>query len=146
MSETAVKLPVWYWIVAIVALLWNLLGVLGFAGTIMVMASADVQATLPPEMQAIYADVPVWSTIAYALAVFGGVLGAVALLIRKGWATPLFVLSLLGIIVSDIYSFAIARVQEISGTGAFIMPAIVLIVAIFLVWFSMMAKKKGFTR
>ena len=140
------KTPAWFWIVAVLALLWNLLGLLGFGGTMMLMNSEQMLNTLPPEMQAYYTDTPAWATVAYAIAVFGGLFGAIALLIKQGAATILFILSLLGIIVSDIYSFAIAQVQSFGGAGSFVMPAIVLVVAAFLVWFSMMSKKKGYLR
>ncbi|GGD10546.1 hypothetical protein [Aquisalinus flavus] len=137
MSETTVKkAPVWFWVVAVLALLWNLLGLLAFGGTIMILNSADVMAALPPEQQAIYADYPGWALAAFAVAVFGGLLGSIFLLMKSGLARILFIISLVALLVSDYYTFAVARMQEVSGSGTFIMPALVLLITLFLIWLS----------
>jgi len=141
MSETKKKAPVWFWIVAVLALLWNLLGVLAFGGTMMILNSAEVMSALPPEQQAIYADYPGWALAAFAVAVFGGLVGSIFLLMKSGLARILFIVSLLALLVSDYYTFAVARMQDVSGTGAFIMPAVVLIITLFLIWLSGKAAK-----
>jgi hypothetical protein len=61
--------------------------------------------------QAMYASRPVWFMAAYASAVWFGVAGSLGLLLRKRWAQPLFVLSLLGLIAQDIALFSRPEVR-----------------------------------
>lgn len=144
MSETKPKAGVLFWVIAVVALLWNLLGVLGYLT--LVYASDLVYSALTPEMRAAYEAMPAWTTAAYAVAVFGGALGSILLLFRSGLATIAFVVSLLGILANDYYSFAMAKVQELPGFDGFVMPVIVIVVALFLVVFSVSMKGKGVLR
>ena len=76
------KPPVWFWIVSIVALIWNGLGVMAYLAR--AYATDEMIAALPPEQQAEFlAEHPAWYTAAFAIAVFAGVLGCLALLLRK---------------------------------------------------------------
>ena len=72
----------------------------------------EAKALLPEAERAMYNDIPAWATAAFAFAVFGGLLGALAMLLRKKWATPLFIISLLGILVQMTYSFFVSDVME----------------------------------
>ena len=75
------KPPVWFWIVSVVALIWNGMGVMAYLGQ--AYMSDDALAALPEAEQALYANVPAWATAAFAIAVWGGLLGCLALLLRK---------------------------------------------------------------
>ena len=88
-------------------------------------------------------NTPSWATAAFAIAVFGGLLGCIALLLRKSWAKSLLLLSLIGIIVQLIYNLFISKAMEVYGPGAVIMPISVLVVGIFLVWFAKKGIAKG---
>jgi hypothetical protein len=65
------------------------------------------------------------------------------LLLKKAWATPVLILSLIGIIVQMYHSLAIANSVEVYGPGSAVMPAIVVIVGVFLVWYARHASAKG---
>jgi uncharacterized membrane protein len=135
------KPPTSFWIIGIVALMWNIIGVMLYY--IQVSAS-------PEELQAAYGEVganfiesiPTWATSAHAIAVTAGVLGCVLLLVRKAWAVPLFIISLAGIVVQDIYSFVMAGGASIFGTPAIVIAVVVLLVAIGLVFYSRSAKDR----
>lgn len=57
--------------------------------------TAEQVAAMPPDRQLVYEAMPDWLTVAYAVAVFGGVIGAVGLLVRRRWAVWAFAASLL---------------------------------------------------
>lgn len=125
------KPPVWFWVISALALLWNGAGVLAYLGR--AFMTDDIIAQLPKEQQAEFlVEYPAWYTAAFAFAVFGGALGSLALLIRKKWAHPLFVISALGAIIQHIYLFFNV---EMSG-AAMVMPVMVIIVCLFLIWFA----------
>ena len=92
MSETKSKSPKGFWIIGIVALLWNLMGVASYLQQ--AYMTDEALAALPAEQQALYENVPAWVTGAFALAVFGGLLGCILLLMKKKLAALLFIISL----------------------------------------------------
>lgn len=133
-----------FWIVAIVALIWNLIGVMTYLMS--VTMTPEMLAEMPEAERALYSDIPAWVTSAYAIAVFGGVLGCLALLLRRAWAVPLFVISLIAVIVQMGYGLVVTDVIDVRGAGALIMPIVILVIAGYLVWFSTLAKKQGWLR
>lgn len=126
--------PAWFKFVAVLALLWNLLGCIAFFSDLRL--SPEDLAKLPEAQQALYAARPGWAVAATAMAVFGGALGSIGLLLRKKWALPVFVLSLLGIIVQDMGLFVLADGLRLAGPVAVVMQAVVLAVGIGLVLLS----------
>ena len=83
-----------------------------------------------------------WATGAYALAVFGGSLGAVAMLLRKRWAVPLFAVSLLAIVVQMTHALFMTGALAVLGPQAAIMPAVVTAIAAFLLWYAAAARSR----
>jgi len=135
------KPPTSFWVYSGAALVWNLIGLVFYYGQ--VTMSAEAVQRLTTEQQAFFASTPIWATSAYAVAVTAGVLGSLLLLFRKSWATSLFVLSLIGIIVQDVDAFVLSNALEVFGTNGLILPAIVLIIAVLLIGYSRGAKRKG---
>lgn len=134
------KLPVWFWIIAVVALLWNLMGVAAYLGE--AFMTDEVMEALPEAERNWYANRPAWVTAAFAFAVFGGFLGSVALLIKKKWAVPLFLISLLGVLAQQVYNFFLQDYIELTGSKM-VMPIVVVIIAGFLYWYSKGAREKA---
>ncbi len=129
-----------YWIAG-VALIWNLLGVGAYVSQ--VTMSPDALNALPEAERALYENVPAWATAAFAIAVNGGALGCLLLLLKKAIATPVLIASLAGVIVQMYHSFFIANSIEVYGPGGMVMPISIVIIGVYLVWFSMNAKNKG---
>ena len=138
MTNSMYKPPIWFWIVSVIALIWNGLGVMAYLGR--AFATDEMIAALPEEQQAEFlVEYPAWYTAAFALAVFCGLLGCIALLIRKKWAHPLFVISALGAIVQHVYLF-----MNVEMNGAtIVMPILVILVCLFLIWFAKNAISKS---
>jgi len=132
--------PTWFKVVAVLALLWNLLGCFAFFSDLRL--TPDDLARLPETQQALYAARPGWTVAATAIAVFGGALGSIGLLLRKKWALPVFVLSLLGILIQDFGLFVLADGASLAGPVAVVMQAVVLAVGVSLV----MLSRKGISR
>ena len=108
--------PKWFRPVAIVALMWNLLGCAAYLADVS-LKPEDV-AKLSAEQQALYAARPAWSVAATATAVWFGALGSLGLLLRKRWAFGLLVLSLLGIVGQDVWLFGLSRAASAAGAVA----------------------------
>jgi hypothetical protein len=140
-EEIHSSVPRSFRIIAGIALVWNLLGVGAFLAQMAVTDEVIMQ--LPDAERLLYETMPAWATAAFAVAVFGGALGCLLLLLKKAWATPVLILSLIGIIVQMYHSLAIANSVEVYGPGSAVMPAIVVIVGVFLVWYARHASAKG---
>lgn len=137
MSESTNKPRIDFWIIGIAALIWNLMGVYFYLQQAY-MTDEDL-AALPQEQQAIYANIPSWVTAAFAIAVFGGTLACILLLLRKKLATTIFTVSLLGIIAQNSHTFFMSDSMENIGIVSLILSAMVILIGIFLLWYS---KKK----
>jgi len=128
-------------IIGIVALLWNLLGVMSYI--MQVTRSPTMFAGLSEAQLAVYESMPSWVTGAFAIAVFGGTLACVGLVVKKAWCVPVFLVSLVAIIVQFGYWLFGTDSIAVMGNEVFLMPALVTAVAVFLVWYSRGAKSKG---
>jgi len=128
-------------IISIVALLWNVVGVMIYV--MHIMTSPEALASMPAAERALMESEPAWATAAYTIAVFGGVFACVGLLLKKAWSVPLFLVSLVAIIVLYTYWFFMAASLEVYGMAGLIVPVLVTVIAVFLVWYSRDARGKG---
>ena len=140
-TQTKSTAPKWFIITAALAFIWNLMGVMAFISHMMI--TPEMIAELPQAEQDLYNSTPLWATIAFACAVFGGALGTLTLLLKKTMAEPLLLLSLVGVIIQMFHSFVISNSFEVYGPGGAIMPAMVVIIAIALLRLASKAKVNG---
>jgi hypothetical protein len=127
--------PTWYYLVAVAALIWNAMGVMAYVMQVMATPEALAEA-YTPEQVALLMAVPAWATSATAIATHFGLLGCVILLLRKSAATWIFVISLVAIVVQDIYLFVLSDSIAQFGTSPIFMQTAVLLIAMALVWYS----------
>lgn len=137
-DATSTTPPKWFWVVSGIALLWNLLGVVAFIGQM----TMD-PASLPPAEMAFYESTPVWATIAFAVAVFGGTLGCIGLLLRQSWAFLMLAVCLLGIVVQIGHSIFIGDGIEVFGPAGLVLPAFTFTIGVALVWFARFADQQN---
>lgn len=144
MSEQAnrVQPDAAFWIIGIVALLWYLIG-LFFYYTGVSATPEQLAELMTPEQVAIITGTPAWVTAANATAVVAGLIASILLLVRNKLAVPFFVLSLVAAIVQDIYVFGMSGSVEAFGMQPVIIQGLVLIIGIFLVWYSRAKRAAG---
>jgi len=130
-----------FWSISGIALIWNLMGLIAYWGAV-TLSSSDL-AQMSEAERMIYQDPPMWVTSAFAIAVVTGMLGSLALLLRKRWATPLFVVSLIGVIVQRIHIFFMTNFVEVMDAERLLLPVLVFVIAVFLVWFAAASGRKG---
>ncbi len=123
--------PKWFKPVAIAALLWNLLGCAAYLADVM-MSDEAVRALTSAE-RAIRSSRPLWVVSATAIAVWVGALGSVGLVMRRAWATPDLTVSLLAVLVQDIWVYGLSNAGALAGTGGYVIQGLILAIAIGLV-------------
>ncbi len=141
MNQSTNKLPVWFWIVGVVALLWNLMGLFAFYADMTISESA--LAAMDAAQRNLYETQALWAKVAFGGAVILGTLGSLGLLMRKRWARPVLVVSLVCVLVQMANSF-MTNAYEIMGSGSMVMGSIVLLIAAFLVWFARATTLRGY--
>ena len=141
MENNKIKLPIWFWLITIFFILWNIMGVISFFAHTFISQEALDQ--LPANEKALYAEYPLWTSVVFAIAVSGGLLGSIGLILRKKWAKIAFIISLFGIIPQMIHNVFFTKSTEVYGPGqAMTMPIMVIVFALFLIWFANFCIKK----
>ena len=136
--------PKWLSPVAVVALLWNLMGC--YAWIADMRLTPEQVAAMGAEMQQLYASRPMWAVSATGVAVLGGAVGSIGLLLRKRWASKLLWLSLAGVIAQDIGLFVLVDGATLAGAGVVAMQGVVLLVSIGLALLGRQAMRAGWLR
>ncbi|PWH82347.1 hypothetical protein DIS18_08825 [Algibacter marinivivus] len=135
MTNSTNKPPIWFWIVSVIALVWNAMGVNEYLQQ--AYNTERYREMYTPEQLEIAANLPSWVTAAFAIAVFAGALAAIGLLLRKSWSVKLWLLSLLAVIVQMGYLL-------INGYASSIVMTIMIIVfALAFVWFARKSEANG---
>jgi len=71
MTNSMKKPPIWFWVVSVIALLWNGMGVMAYLAD--AYMTDEMISKMDERQQALQAlDVASWATACYALAVFCG--------------------------------------------------------------------------
>jgi len=145
-GETAAAgvVPRSFWITAALALAWNLLGVMAYI--VQMTMTEEALLALPEVERTLYENVPAWATAAFAIAVNGGALGCLLLLLRRAWAYPVLIVSLAGILVQMYHSLFVANSIEVYGPGGMTMPVMVIVIGAYLVWYANKARDRGWIR
>jgi len=130
--------PKWFWAVSGFGLVWNALGFLAF----IVQVTMDL-GELPDAERLFYETQPTWATAAFGIAVASGVIGCLALLLRRRWAAPMLLLCLAAILVQSFHSVALSNGIEVFGPQGMILPLTVFAVAAALTWVAKLSEKRG---
>lgn len=134
-------LPGWpYWLVAGLGLLWNAFGCLDF--TLTVTRNPAWLAPLPPAVIDWLDAAPTWTLPPWALGVWGGLAGAVLLLVRSRGAVWAFAVSLLGLAVSQAWQWS-TPMPGSTDTASLVLTAAIWIIALGLLWFAWTKRRDG---
>ena len=141
MGQAKPKAPWHLWVVGVLAMLWNGSG----AATIMA-AQYGAYPNLPADEAAYYAAQPLWFALVTDVALFGGILGGLALLLRSRWAPALFAISLLAIMVTNGYDLASGTSRMFTNTTTVVVTCLIWILAILQLWYAAAMRGRGVLR
>ena len=119
--------PWWYWIPVILALLYSVAGL--------------------TQLQYLsqYSD-PIWTEFGYAVGQIFGAAGALGLLLRKGWARWLYVVSLIGFSVQRFWLGVLSgQLADLPSYVPFTM-FMVIVVPLLLIGYATLGLRKGWIR
>lgn len=142
MNAPALKRPAWFWIVAVLALLWNLFGLAMFY--MQYSMTPEQLAQLPEAQRTVQQGLPAWLYAVNGIAVVLGTVGSLLLLLGRRLALPMLWLSFIAVVVMFAYCLFPGRMIELLGAAqALPMPIVVTVVAALLVWFARRSIARG---
>jgi hypothetical protein len=129
------KAPWHIWVVGAVSLLWNSVGAMDFVMT--ETKNKAYMSSFTPAQLEFYYGFPLWLVAAWGIAVWGGVLGSLFLLLRKRLAVYFFVASLICIVLTSIRNFFFSNGMEImGGVGSLIFSALIFAIGVLLLLYA----------
>ena len=138
MSEKVTGSVHWsFWVIGAVALVWNAMGVLN----LIMQMNPDVLATYPESHQTIVANQTGWIAASVTVAIIGGAIGCVLLLLRKAGAVYLFYASLIGTII--VVAHTLSLPIELSRSDIVLIVVMPVVVAALLAWYSRWTAMRG---
>lgn len=136
------RTPRHLWVVGVLALLWNAMGAFDYLMT--QTKNATYMSAFTPEQLEYFYSFPAWAVAAWAIAVWGGVLGSVLLLLRRRIAVPVFLVSLVAMVLTTIYNFVLSEGLEIfKDAGSRALTAVIFVVAVALYLYARSLARKG---
>ncbi|TAJ70527.1 MAG: hypothetical protein EPO51_18590 [Phenylobacterium sp.] len=141
--DTSRSAPWHFWVVAAIAVLWN-----GFGGYDYTMSHLQGetyyrQMGMTDGQIALMAAFPGWMHAVWAIGVWGSVAGSLLLLLRMRWAMHAFALSTLGAVGSLTYNLVTPGAAAVMSP---VMPAIIVVICLFFVWYAWTMTKRGVLR
>jgi hypothetical protein len=141
----SVRTPLHLWIVAVLATVWNAFGAFDY---LMTQTHNEAYLANFTDPQRVYFDsFPLWMEAAWAFGVWGGLLGALLLLLRSRHAVAAFAVSLAGLAISTLYQYVLSAPPEEMKSGVMLgMNLAIWAIAIGLLWYAMKMHKAGVLR
>lgn len=124
-------------------LLWSAIGAVDYVMS-QTRNEAYMSAFTPAQLEFFY-SLPAWVVACWAPGVWGGVVGCLLLILRKGAAVPVLLASLVGAILTFIHNILLSEGLEAMGGGASaaIFPIIIMVLSLGLWWYARGMKAKG---
>lgn len=146
MTNTTARAPWHLWLVGVIAVLFNAIGVFDFVMAMAQGAEYMASAGMTPQQIAHYENMPVWMTAVWAIGVWGAFLASILLLLRRKLAFPIFVLSLAAFLVSLLYTYVLTDGGAIMGRQMAVTSAVIAILLLFFSWYAHAMGKRGVLR
>lgn len=141
MSDTQVKTPVWFWILAVFGLLWFAMGAFDYSAT--QLRLDFYMSSFTEEQLAYFYGFPTWYVATWAISVWTSFVGALLLLMRMKWASLMFLISLISYVISAIYSFGFTDAFAMMGVGGVIFSAVIFLSILGFFWLARSSSSSG---
>jgi hypothetical protein len=142
MQTAARKTPWHLWVVGVIAVLFNAIGVFDFVMSRIQGSAYLASAGMSPEQIAHYEQMPAWMTFVWALGVFTAFAASILLLMRRKAAAPIFVLSLAAFLLSQFYTYVLTNGGEIMGQQMAITSVVIAVLLLLFCLYAYWAKKR----
>lgn len=140
-NRETIIVPAWFALAAAAAVLFEGFGAYGY----LVHVTTDPNR-LPIDQRDLVLAMPVWMNMAYAIAVWTGLVGAILLLMRRRLAAPLLLVSLLAAFVQFGALLVDPELRNLLGSDDLLVPFVIL-AGCYAVWhLAWQARRWGWLR
>ena len=146
MTDMTIKTPWHLWVVGVIAVLFNGIGVFDYVMTMAQGASYLASAGMTPAQIAHYQEMPAWMIVVWTVGVWGALLGSVLIVLRNKLAFPVFGVSLAAFLLSLIYHYVLTDGGEILGGSMAITSVVIAALLLFFMWYSRLMTKRRVLR
>ena len=129
------------WVVGILCFLLSGMGAFDWIMT--VTKNETYLAQVPQETLDYYYGFPVWTFVLWAVGNFGGVIGALLLLLRKGISIWFLAAALVAGVIATIYMYAFKGGLQVTGTPALITGIVILVISALVLVYARRMKEKA---
>jgi hypothetical protein len=130
------------WLIGIIGLLWNAMGVVSFVLTQMNVEA--VMSRFPPQQREYFESFPLWADAFWAIGVVGGATGCLLLLLENRLAFHVLLASVIGAMVSSLGGlFLLGGMEVMGGTSELGFTVFPIFFAAFLAYYARAMSKKG---
>ena len=143
-DSTRTAAPWHLWAVGVVSLLWNAFG--GYDYVMTQIRDPAYLSHLPAEMGAYLDSFPVWSTAAWAIGVWGSVLGSLLLLVRSRHAAAAFLVAWVSTAITFTYHYVVGMPPSIDTPGINAFKALIFALIVAFWWYARRAAAQGILR
>ncbi|MBA2709588.1 MAG: hypothetical protein H0U57_03225 [Tatlockia sp.] len=142
MAKSKLKTPWHLWLVGIAGLFWNAIGAFDFVMT--QTKNQSYMKAFASDQLAFFYGLPLWVKIAWGIAVWGGVIGSILLLLRKRDAIWVFLFSFVAALLTTFNNYVLSNGMQVMGdTFSLVMTAIILLVALGLYLYASVMQRRG---
>ena len=129
------RTPRHLWLIGVVALLWSAMGAMDYVMT--QTRNEAYMSNFTPEQLAFFYGFPAWVDATWAIAVWGGVLGAILLLVRRRHAVWVFLASLIAIVVTTFHNYVLSNGLDVVGDAFSLgFTAVIFLIALVLFFYA----------
>lgn len=139
---TKTKPPIWFWIAGALLLLWGVVGVAGFAMD-PAFRPASLNGMSDYDRQ-LYASRPTWAIWAYGIGTITGLVGTVALLMRRRDALAWYAVSLVAVVVLFGFELGATNLIAVKGFAAAVgLPIVIALLCLVEIALARHARRHG---
>jgi len=136
-----------FWAISIALLLWGFGGASIYIAYFVETPEEFAQMAETAANRQAYADyvanIPIWAIGVGIIAAVTRLLGAIGLLLRRAWALPLYIISVVFFLAALYRAFVLANVSSVMSGAHISIELVFLALGIFAVWFARENKSKG---
>lgn len=140
-TATASRTPWHLWVVGILAFLWNGMGAVDYLMT--ETRNEAYMSKFTPEQLDFFYGFPAWVVAFWAIAVWGGLLGSIFLLLRKRFAVQTFLVSFVAMVITSIRNYGFADGLAVTGGFGLVFSLIIFVFALLLYFYARAMRDRG---
>ena len=140
-TTTANSAPWHLWVIGVMALLWNGMGAFDYVMT--ETRNEGYMGRFTAEQLEFFYGFPAWLVALWAIAVWGGVVAALLLLLRKRFAVETFLVALVAMVITAIRNYVFADGMAVTGGFALVFTVVIFLASVLLYLYARAMRKKG---